>query len=109
MFVEVPLEATYRQLKDFVLDAVGHINFYSPTTIRQPLQSSGSRVLKQAVINPSRPVYTFNSGARGALRHLVKSSLLSLMPSIATEMLTYHSALICEDGGDIVLPGMGGH
>lgn len=109
VFVEVPLEATFRQPEDFVLDAVGHINFYSPKTIRRLLQSSGLRVLKQSVLNPSRSVYTFSGGSRGALRHLFKSSLLRVAPSLATELFTYHSALICEDGGDLELPGMGAH
>ena len=46
-FVEVPLEDTIRLQKDFSFEQVGHINFYSPKTIRRLAQTCNMKVLNQ--------------------------------------------------------------
>lgn len=96
VFVEVPLEDTLRLPNDYVPDSVGHINFYSPKTIRRLLQSSGLRVRSQITVNPSVDVYRFRKGPRGSLTYHIKESLLKLSPALATLLLEYHSALLCE-------------
>lgn len=96
VFVEVPLEDTIRLPRDFTLDGVGHINFYSPRTIRQLLQSCGLEVMRQETTNPSRQNYVLRMGKRGALVYYVKEYLLMLFPRVATTIFTYHSSLICE-------------
>jgi SAM-dependent methyltransferase len=96
VFVEVPLEDTVRLRRDFVFDKVGHINFYSPKTIRLLMQSSNLRVLNQLVTNPSSGAYTYNDGNRGLISYYVKETLLKVWPAVATEIFTYHSALVCE-------------
>jgi SAM-dependent methyltransferase len=96
VFAEVPLEDTLRLSHDYVPDRVGHINFYSPKTIRRLLQSSGLRILEQLTVNPSKDIYRFRKGPRGAITYYVKQILLKMSPGLATLLLEYHSALLCE-------------
>jgi len=95
IFVEVPLEDTMRLSNDFVLDEVGHINFYSPKTIRRLLQTCDLEILGQNTVNPSKDVYIFQKGKRGKANYYLKEYMLRLIPVLATEIFTYHSALIC--------------
>lgn len=96
VFVEVPLEDTARLPRDFVQDDVGHINFYSPRTIRRLLQSCGLQVLRQETTNPSRETYVLRMGRRGIPVYYLKEYLLRLFPRVATRVFTYHSSLLCE-------------
>ena len=96
VFVEVPLEDTIRLPRDFVFDTVGHINVYSPTTIRHLLQSCGLRVIRQINANPAKGTFTYHDGNRGLVKYHVKGALLRLAPRLATEIFSYHSALVCE-------------
>jgi ubiquinone/menaquinone biosynthesis C-methylase UbiE len=96
VFVEVPLEDISRQPSEYAFDKVGHINHYSPRTIRWLMQSSNLRVLAQEVTNPSRIVYTYAGGRRALLNYYVKKTLLNVMPSVATRHFSYHCAVLCE-------------
>jgi ubiquinone/menaquinone biosynthesis C-methylase UbiE len=96
IFVEVPLEDTLRLSSDFAFDKVGHINFYSPKTIRRLVQSCDLTVLNQKVTNPSKSVYTYMMGKKGLINYLIKEYLLRLLPHVAVGIFTYHSALICQ-------------
>ncbi|MGH2566906.1 MAG: class I SAM-dependent methyltransferase, partial [Bacteroidota bacterium] len=97
VFVEVPLEDTARLSENFIFDKVGHINFFSPKTIRRLIQSCNLEVLEQRVTNPSKSVYTFQKGRKGLINYYIKEYLLRLLPGIATSVFTYHSSLICQD------------
>lgn len=97
IFVEVPLEDTFRLSKDFHFDSVGHINFYSPKTIRRLLQTCNLKVIHQITINRPKAAYSFSNGKIGLINYYVKELLLRLMPGIATRLFTYHGALICEN------------
>jgi SAM-dependent methyltransferase len=96
VFVEVPLEDTSRLPEDYVPDRLGHINFYSPRTIRRLLQSSNLRVLRQVTTNPSKATYRFHEGSRGLFDYHVKKALIRVAPSLATALFVYHGALVCE-------------
>ncbi len=96
VFIEVPLEDTIRLPRDFVFDKVGHINFYSPKTIRQLVQSCNLHVFGQIITNPSKGTYTFHKGYRGLINYYIKKALVKLLPTVATEIFTYHAALVCE-------------
>ena len=96
IFVEVPLEDTIRLKNDFVFDEVGHINSYSPKTIRRLLQSCNLNVAEEKITNPSRQVYTYQKGRRGLINCYVKEALLNIAPRVATSIYTYHSSLVCE-------------
>jgi len=96
VFVEVPLEDTRRLPNDYVADAVGHINFYSPKTIRRLLQSSSLRVLQQVTRNPSKATYLYKKGTKGVLGYCVKNVLISVFPRLAPTFFVYHGVLVCE-------------
>lgn len=95
VFVEVPVEDTVRLKANYVPLPVGHINFYSPKTIRLLIQTCGLEVLTQITTNPSRRTQKFQFGFRGTLKYFLKNLLLSLSPAMATRFLTYHSSLLC--------------
>ncbi|MBM4105427.1 MAG: class I SAM-dependent methyltransferase [Phycisphaerae bacterium] len=98
LFIEVPLEDTIRLPRDFRFDKVGHINFYSPKTIRQLVQSCNLRVLHQIDTNPPKGTYTFQMGSKGLIHYYIKQALLTTVPKVATGLFTYHGALVCEKG-----------
>ncbi|MBI5944014.1 MAG: class I SAM-dependent methyltransferase [Chloroflexi bacterium] len=96
VFIEVPLEDTSRLKADFVFDKVGHINFYSPITIRRLIQTCNLEVLKQTVTNPSKAVHKYRLGKKGILNFYIKEFLLKILPRMATRTFTYHSSLVCR-------------
>ncbi len=96
ILVEVPLEDTIRLPADYRFDAVGHINYYSPKTVRHLVQTCGFEVVKQIITNRSHSSYTFRSGARGYIPYVAKETLLRLAPKFATLLFTYHSAMLCR-------------
>lgn len=107
IFVEVPLEDTLRLSSDFLPDRVGHINFYSPTTIRRLVQSSHLRILAQRINNPSRATYLYQKGRKGLVDYYLKEMLIHLAPRFATRLFVYHCALLCEDDGQPSVPDAG--
>jgi len=96
VFIEVPVEDTARLRKNFVMDKVGHINFYSPKTIRLLAQSCRLKVLKQIVASPSRAICTYHRGRVGVLNYYFKRALLQTVPGIAPAFFTFNSALLCQ-------------
>jgi len=96
LFVEVPLEDTWRLPRDFTPAAVGHINFYSPASLRRFVQTCGLEVLAERVALPSRDAVAWRSGRRGAIAHALKRCLLHAAPRLATRVFTYHGALVCR-------------
>ena len=96
LFIEVPLEDTVRLPVDFISDPVGHINYYSPKTIRRLLQSCDLRILQQVTCNPGKETYSFQKGAKGLFNYYTKELLLRSIPRLATQIFTYHAALVCE-------------
>ncbi len=95
VFVEVPLEDTLRLPRDFELDPVGHINFYSRKGIRRLVQSCNLRVLGEMVQTPARGAYSYRWGRVGLMKFWVKEALRKLHPGLATMLSTYHGALVC--------------
>jgi hypothetical protein len=96
VFVEVPLEDTWRLPRDFVLDPTGHLNFFSPRSLRHLVQSCGLAVLRQRVTNPGLPVHRRRSGAAGRARWAVREACLRAAPRLATRVFTYHGSLLCR-------------
>ena len=95
VFIEVPLEDTMMLKPDFVFDSVGHINFYSRKTIRRLAQTCDLRVLAQVVTNPSRAVYEYQFGRKGALKYALKECLLRAVEPLACELFTYRCSMVC--------------
>jgi SAM-dependent methyltransferase len=98
VFIEVPLEDTLRRPWDYVWDGVGHINHFSARTIRLLVQTCGHEVLEQRETNPSRDVYRYRLGRRGAMTHFVKEIALRAAPALARTVWTYHSCLLVRPG-----------
>jgi ubiquinone/menaquinone biosynthesis C-methylase UbiE len=96
VFVEVPCEDNFRLSHDFVYDKTGHINFYSPKTIRRFLQSTGLKILSQTLTNPSYPIYELSYKKKAILHYLPKELLLLSIPKLAPYIWTYHCSLICQ-------------
>jgi len=96
VFIEVPLEDTIRMPMDYKATKTGHINFYSPKTIRRLVQTCDLEVMAQRVVNPCRQVYEYSSGKKGTLNYCIKESALRAAPKIASHIWTYHSALLCR-------------
>jgi len=96
LFVEVPLEDTARLPNDFVFNKVGHINFYSPRTIRLLIQSCNLNILNQIIRNPSKDTYTFAYGRKGVIKYYIKQFMIAASPSFSAHFLSYCGALLCE-------------
>jgi methyltransferase family protein len=94
VFIEVPLEHTRRLARNFVWDAVGHINFFTAQTIRLLVQSCGHEVLAQRENHPARRQYQYRLGRKGTLVYLVKEAALRTTPAMAQSLWTYHSSLL---------------
>jgi SAM-dependent methyltransferase len=94
IFVEVPLEDNVRLTYNYSFTPLGHINYYSPKTIRRLLQSCDLQVLHQHISANNISIYTYRLGViRGTLAYTVKRMLL-LSPAVATQLFTYHCALL---------------
>ncbi|MBN2145466.1 MAG: class I SAM-dependent methyltransferase [Candidatus Aureabacteria bacterium] len=100
VFIEVPLEDNMRLPDDFVMDKVGHINFYSAKTIRRLLQTCGLKVLKQKVVHASKAVYAYRKSRMALLQYYLKENLLRFFPKLAGLLFTYHCAILCSDQND---------
>lgn len=96
VFVEVPLEDTWRLPRDFRPDPVGHINFFHRKSLRRFVQTCGLEVLVERIATPGREAMVFRSGRRGALAHVLKNLGLRVAPALATRLATYHGALLCR-------------
>lgn len=100
VYIEVPTEDISRRPKDYVPDSVGHINFFSPRTIRWLIQSCGLRVISQMTTNPSKAVYRYQAGRKGLVHYHTKDVLLRWAPSLATRHFCYHEALLATSTAD---------
>ena len=94
VFIEVPLEHNRRLPKDYVWDAVGHINFYTAQTIRLLVQSCGHQVLEQLQTHSAVQLYQYRLGRKGVAIHWIKDWALRLLPEAAQRRWTYHSSLL---------------
>ena len=94
VFVEVPLEHNRRLPRDYVWDAVGHINFYTAQTIRLLVQSCGHQVLAQLETHSAPQLYKYRLGRKGIAIHRLKDWALRAMPAAAQRLWTYHSSLL---------------
>jgi ubiquinone/menaquinone biosynthesis C-methylase UbiE len=95
VFVEVPLEDTINLPRNYE-NKIGHINFYSPATIRYLLESCHLQIIKQTVFNMSKESFLFRSGKKGLIDYYIKEMALLAFPFFATRVWTYHSAMICR-------------
>jgi SAM-dependent methyltransferase len=100
VFVEVPLELKLRTPRNYKWTDTGHINIYSPLTIRHLLQTTGLEVVEERISNPSIDVYKFAHERRGPLHWAVKSMWLRTVPFLATRLFSYHWSALCRPARD---------
>lgn len=100
VIVEVPCEHNVKLPTDFRPDPTGHINFYTPKTIRLLLQTTGLTVDKQITRGCSLEVMQFNSKLKGTVQHLIRQSTLAVYPRLATSLFCFHTALLCHASGE---------
>ena len=96
VFVEVPLEDTWRLPRHFTADAVGHINFFSRRSLRRFVQTCGLEVLAEHVGLPAREAVVWRSGLRAAIGYELKRLALHTAPGLAARVFTYLGALVCR-------------
>jgi SAM-dependent methyltransferase len=97
VFIEVPLEDTWRLPEDFVFDRVGHINFYNAKTIRSLVQSCGMKILDAQISHSAIAAYVYRKGRlRGGLTYVLKELGLRAWPTAALKSFTYHYSLTCR-------------
>ena len=99
VYLEVPCElnlrASYARLQETL--AIGHINAYTPESFALTLETSGLRVVEQALFDHSYAVHRFRSSAVSATTKMgLRRALLKLQPTLASRVFTYHAAALCE-------------
>ena len=96
LYVEVPLELKMRTPRNFEWNNTGHINIYSPLTIRHLIQSTGLEILKERVTISSYDVHRYSQGKLAPFRYALKWLALRAVPSVATGLFTYHWSALCR-------------
>lgn len=96
VIVEVPCEHTARLPRNYSPDPVGHINYYTPVTIRRLVQTCGMVVEKQLTRGCSLEAMKFHQPRLGALQYAIRETTLKVAPKLAPAIFVYHSALLCR-------------
>ena len=98
-YIEVPLELTAGIERSIRTSGpYGHINFYTPQTFRNLLETSGVEVVAFRVFANSLEYEQYVGGrVVGSIKHFIRSSLLRLAPTLATRRMTYLAGAVCKD------------
>ncbi|UCE80858.1 MAG: class I SAM-dependent methyltransferase [Methanobacteriota archaeon] len=96
VFIEVPLELTFRLSADYVDTGVGHINTYSLRTVRRLMQTCDLRILRQTVTNNSREIMKTLFGKKALIFHPLTECALKLTPRLAMCLFVYNCSILCE-------------
>ncbi len=93
LFVEVPCEDNRGAGSNWHWNPEGHINYYTPRSIRFLVQSCGLRVHRQRVTDWALPTYIFENGL---LKGLIKFGIkrLALPLPLSSKIFTYNCALV---------------
>ncbi|MGD0497271.1 MAG: class I SAM-dependent methyltransferase [Bryobacteraceae bacterium] len=96
VFIEVPTEDNLRLKWNYVEDATGHINPYSPKTIRRLVQTCGFDVISQRLSHCTRSTYVFADPRLGSLKHSFKETALKVAPNISSLVFCYNASLLLK-------------
>ena len=97
VFIEVPLEDTFRMPKNYKANKEGHVNFYNFRTIRHLLQSSGFEVLDQRLLPHSLEVHKYSQGRlKGTMHWGVRAVCDKIHRGLTARMFTYHCGILCR-------------
>lgn len=97
LYIEVPCElhvrTNHRDLQR-TLD-IGHINAYTPESLQLLLESSGLPAYRIGIFDHSLDIHSFSSGrVKGMTKLMVRRSLLSIDPRLASRIFTYHCGIL---------------
>jgi len=93
VFVEVPIEGGFRGQVDL---RFGHINYYTPMTFLNLLNTSGLTTVRHGIFTSSIAYEQYCSGrVRGWMKNFVRRGALHAFPRIAPELMTYLLAARC--------------
>lgn len=96
VYIEVPLELTLRVNKSIRSSGqYGHINFYNPSTLQNLIETSDLKIIDFKVFTNSLAYERFVSGyLSGTVKHIIRSTLLSVMPRLAPYLMTYLAGVV---------------
>lgn len=91
VYVEVPLELTLNVERSIRMAApYGHLNFYTPATLRNELETAGLEVIALKVWANSLEYETHVSGPlKGKINNAIRTTALKLLPKHAPFLMTY--------------------
>ena len=98
VYIEVPLELTVRVSRSIGISSpYGHINFYNPVTFKNLLGTCNAEILAFQVFSNSKAYEIHVSGNfSGSIKHALRSTLLTVAPSVATFAMTYLAGAVCK-------------
>ena len=95
LFVEVPCEDNWGAGNDWRWNPEGHINYYTPRSIRFLVQSCGLQVHKQRVADWAFATYIFENGwLKGLMKIAIKRAAM-LFPA-SDKVFTYNCTLVAS-------------
>lgn len=99
VYLEVPCELHLRSTRRSLQQSlnIGHINAFTPESFALRLETSGLAIKDFKVFDHRYAVQRFSSPAwRAILKSAARGALLSLSPSLACRIFTYHCGALCE-------------
>lgn len=99
MYVEVPIELNFRAQRAIRIGRpFGHINFYTQTTFRNLMETSGLEVVSSRLFANSRAYESFVAGgtAAGSVKWAIRASVLRLAPALAPWTMSYLIGAVCR-------------
>jgi len=101
IYIEVPCELNMRmnaEIMQSTLD-IGHINAYTPDSLALTLTSSGLEPIDVQIFDHSMAIHAFDGSALAArAKAAIRRTLLSVSPSFASKVFTYHVGALCRPG-----------
>ena len=96
LFLEVPLEDTFRLGRDYRPSRVGHINFYNFKTFRRLIQTSGFEIVDQILFETPLEVISYSKKLKGTLQFALRTAADRISRSGASRLFTYHCGILCR-------------
>jgi SAM-dependent methyltransferase len=99
IYLEVPCELHLRTNRRALQQSlnIGHINAYTPESFQLLLETSGLPVSKMQVFDHSYALHRIGSGpVKAAVKAALRGGLLSLSPTLASRVFTYHCGALIE-------------
>lgn len=96
LYIEVPLEDTFRAADGFTSNEEGHINFYNKKTIRKLVETSGLEVIDLRLFDIPYEAQTFHSRLKGSIKFGIRRAFGLFGLGMASRLFTYHCGVLCR-------------